>query len=665
LRVVCDIEGNGLNPTRLWCIVAKDIDTGDDYEFTQLTENPEFLAWAQKVTHWAGHHFLGYDAPALRKLCNLDIPYESVTDTLVVSRLVDATLSGKKPHSIEAWGDRLGFPKPHADLKDWSVYHPEMLERCRGDVEITYRLYKHFEGYLTSELWKPSLDLEHFVADFCNTLHINGFGFDAQAAETLRDEIQLEVTRLETAMQAAFGVRIVPGKEIHPKNTKHNTLNRSDFRWVTDGDLTIYVADAPFTRISYEPFNPASPQQRIDELWKAGWRPINKTKGHSDAEKELRTLRRKRRKSADDVLRITELTEKLGEYGLSGYGYSGWSSSDEENLNTLPDDAPGAARLISRYAILNNRLSVLNKQWIPNYVPETGRIHGSFSGIGAWTHRMSHDRPNMGNVPKFDTKQPHKTPYSDRMRSLWVAGRDKFLVGVDAESIQLRIFGHYLDDQEFIDALIKGDKSTGTDPHSVNQRALGAPCRSRDDAKTFIYAWLLGAGVAKVANILGCTREEAAQAVENFIHRYPGLKYLKEKVIPIDAERGYFRGFDGRYVRIFGDDSDSRNHFALAGYLQNGEKIVMARAAKIWYPRLTQEKIDFLPVNLVHDEFQIETKRDVETALYVARTVADAIRQAGDDLNLRCPMAGSILSEHGRVIDGQRLAIGDNWYQTH
>jgi hypothetical protein len=475
----------------LWCAVARDLDTGETYEFLDLVDNPAFRTWAEKVTLWVGHNFLGWDAPALRRLCNLDIPHERVKDTLVLSRLFDATLHDhKKPHSLEAWGQRLGFAKPHADLSDWSVYRPEMLERCRGDVEINVRLFKRFEKFVNSDLWQDAIRLEHFIADFCNTLHINGFAFDIKAAETLRDEIQAEVQSLEKQMQEAFGLRVIPGKEITPRATKHGTLNRSDFRWVADGDLTPFSVDAPFTRISFEQFNPASPSQRIDELWKAGWRPVNETKGHKDVLKELRELKRRRKKTETDHTRIKELEVRVGKYGVSGYGYSGWSSSDEENLHTLPDNAPEATRLIPRYVILNNRLSVLNKQWIPNYVPETGRIHGSFNGIGAWTHRMSHDRPNMGNIPKFDTRQPHKTPYSDRMRSLWCAAPGKYLVGVDAESIQLRIFGHYIQDDEFIKGLVSGDKSKGTDAHSVNQRALGAPCKSRDDAKTFRFGRL-------------------------------------------------------------------------------------------------------------------------------------------------------------------------------
>ena len=308
-----------------------------------------------------------------------------------------------------------------------------------------------------------------------------------------------------------------------------------------------------------------------------------------------------------------------------------------------------------------NRASTL-EQWLGVVKQEDDgqwRIHGSFNHIGAWTGRMSHDRPNMGNIPKFDAKQPHKTPYSDRMRALWCAGTGRFLVGVDAESIQLRILAHYINDPEFTNALVEGKKEDGTDPHSVNQRALGRACKSRDDSKTFIYAFILEAGLGKIAQILSCSKTEAEEARENFLDRYPGLRYIKEEVVPEDAAKGYFIGFDGRAVRIRGEDIDSRKHFTLAGYLQSGESIIMKRAVEIWYPKLRAEGVPFWPVNFVHDEYQTEVLNDLETATYVAETQAAAIRQVGIDLNLRCPMAGSILNSHGKI------AIGETWLETH
>ena len=272
---------------------------------------------------------------------------------------------------------------------------------------------------------------------------------------------------------------------------------------------------------------------------------------------------------------------------------------------------------------------------------------------------MSHDRPNMGNIPKFDEKQPEKTPYSDKMRRLWRAGEGRYLVGVDAEGIQLRILAHYINDERFTTSLISGRKEDGTDPHSLNRRALGRVCKSRDDAKTFIYAWLLGAGIEQVSFILGCNQAEARESNENFIKFYPGLQYLREEVIPRDASRGYFEGLDGRYVKIYGRDYDERKHYALAGYLQNGEAVVMKHAVGLWYPKLTAEKVPFWWVNFVHDEWQTETIRDMEVAEYVARTQADSIREVGVLLGVRCPLAGSILNSHGKI------AIGDNWMETH
>jgi DNA polymerase-1 len=673
--IICDLEADGLSPTQIWIIVTKDVDDGSIRTFKELgTESGRtaFLDFAKTVDVWVGHNFLGYDRLAILAVLGYDIPWDRVIDTLVVSRLLDACLVGKKPHSLEAWGERLGKKKLHAGIEDWSKFTPEMEERCLSDAEVNFLLFKKFRDYIYSPVWSDALRTEHFIHHQSQIIRRNGFAFDLVEAEKLKAEIDREVDGLTEALQTLFPPRSKCLGVVTPKVTKHGTLNRTDFRWLgPNPDLSDYSVAAPFSRISFEPFNPGSAPQRIDRLWEAGWKPTDKTDGHKDAAKRLRDISRTKRKSAALLEERRALEERLERYAVYG-----WKTS-EENLNTLPDTAPDGVKSLVRWLILSNRSSTL-QTWFDAYDHGTGRIHGSFNHIGAWTHRMSHDRPNMGNIPKYDAKQPHKTPYSDRMRALWTSAAGRYLVGVDADSIQLRILAHYINDLEFTTALIAGKKEDGTDPHSVNQRALGRSCRSRDDAKTFIYAWLLGAGIGKVAEILGCSREEAEEAVENFINRFPGLKYIREEVIPNDAARGYFRGFDGRFVRIWGDDISSRSHFALAGYLQNGEVTIMKRASQLWVPRLDREKVPYWWVNFVHDEYQIETIRDLEVAKYVATTVADAIRQVGVDLGLHCPMAGSVLSGHVSPVEHTRTwnetkqkfdvsywAIGDNWMDTH
>lgn len=161
---------------------------------------------------------------------------------------------------------------------------------------------------------------------------------------------------------------------------------------------------------------------------------------------------------------------------------------------------------------------------------------------------------------------------------------------------------------------------------------------------------------------MGCSLAEAKEANDNFLNFYPGLKTLKEEVIPNDANAGWFKGVDGRLVRC-----DSQ-HLMLAGYLQNGESVVMKRATQVWHPRLTKEKVPFKLVDYVHDEWQTEVKGDIELAKYVAEIQADAIRQVGEDLNLNCPLAGSFMAEHGTYKipnTDMYYSIGSTWRDTH
>ena len=333
---------------------------------------------------------------------------------------------------------------------------------------------------------------------------------------------------------------------------------------------------------------------------------------------------------------------------LEHYKRYGWVCN-EDNLATLPSTAPQAAKDLAKWLTLEGRRSSL-QEWI-NCVADDGRIHGKFWHIGAWTQRMSHSKPNQANimaawddrvVPKTAVEEV-KAKYDSKLRECWTA--TNYLLGTDAEGIQLRILAHYMESPVYRDAIVTGDKAKGTDIHTINQKALGSICRSRDDAKTWIYAWLLGAGKPKQASILGCTLKEAKEAEDKFLTALPELKKLRSTVIKRDAMRGYFVGLDGRKVKC------NSEHLMLAGYLQNGEAIIVKRWVLKWVEYAKNAGLDYTLVDIVHDEVQCEVPNK-ETGDKLLSLQKKAMIEVGTELKLFCP-----LSAEG--------SLGFNWRDTH
>ena len=112
---VLDIEGDGLKPTRLWCVVAENAATGEVCVFTDSEQFNRFIA-ANRDSYFVGHNFLSFDVPWLNRLWESDIPYDRVVDTLVLSYMYNPRMPGG--HSLEAWGERMKFPK--LAHEDWS-----------------------------------------------------------------------------------------------------------------------------------------------------------------------------------------------------------------------------------------------------------------------------------------------------------------------------------------------------------------------------------------------------------------------------------------------------------------------------------------------------------------------------------------------------------------
>lgn len=331
------------------------------------------------------------------------------------------------------------------------------------------------------------------------------------------------------------------------------------------------------------------------------------------------------------------------------YERYGWTCS-EVNLASLPLAAPQGARNLTEWLTLEGRRSSL-VEWLGHVGPD-GRIHGRFTHIGTWTGRMAHSAPNQANIPSAFTGEVKSTvdrvkqEYDGRLRALWGVEPGNYLVGTDAEGIQLRILAHLMKSEEYIKAIVSGNKEDETDIHNVNKRALGLPHVTRDMAKTFIYAFLLGAGQGKVAEILGVNLRTAATAIDNFTNSIQGLARLKTDLIPHVAARGWFRGVDGRKVKV------PSEHKALAGMLQNGEAVIMKHAALDWTAKAKKEGIQFKLVTWPHDEWQTEVCGNKATAERLGEIQRQSIVDTGVKFGILCPLAGS-------------TALGRNWRDTH
>lgn len=650
-RITCDIETdeivNGRFPrsvTCVWVAVVTDIPTGehlvfrrpdmyvqDDRELLTINEDHHaFQAILDTADEIWGHNIVKFDAPVLRRLCGFTVEHHKLRDTLIMSRL--GNYNRKGGHSMEALGRSMGEKK--GSFNDWSQLSEEMITYCIQDNKVQAKMAKVFTPMTKDPKWKDAIEIEHLTEALLEEMHVTGFPFNEDKARTLMSEITGRMGHIEDRFKVTFPPKEEQWKTLQYKKTKDGELYATVKRAMGDASRWEKVGE---DLVCYHmvPFNPGSSRHRIDRLNEAGWSPVDKTDGHRD---HIRGGKRLARLMGEEAYQ-----EKLEHYEKYGW------KCNEENLSTLNADAPKETQELAEWLVLEGRRSAL-QEWLDKYNPNTGRIHGEVTCIGAWTGRCAHSKPNTANIASefhgnaTTPVERVKEAYDGRMRECWEAAPGKVLVGTDAEGIQLRILAHLMKSDEYVQAIIHGKKEDETDIHNVNRKALGLDHVTRDMAKTFIYAFLLGAGTGKVAEILQTDSKTAKQSVDNFTRSIEGLSELKGRVIPMCAQRGYFLGLDGRKVMVPGE------HWVLAGMLQNGESVIMKYAKARWTQQARDEGIDYELHNFVHDEWQTSCPPDQADRL--GELQRESIVWAGVKLGVFCPLAGS-------------TDIGNNWRETH
>jgi DNA polymerase I-like protein with 3'-5' exonuclease and polymerase domains len=333
---------------------------------------------------------------------------------------------------------------------------------------------------------------------------------------------------------------------------------------------------------SVEVFNPGSRQQIASRLQEKGWKP-------------------------------KRFTEK------------GQAIVDE---TTLKESEIPEAKLMAEYLLLQKRISQIDS-WL-EAVGRDGRVHGRVITNGAVTGRMTHHSPNMAQVPNSGSE------YGEDCRALWTVEKGYKLVGIDASGLELRMLAHYMNDDAYTNEVINGDI------HTANQKAAGL--ETRNQAKTFIYAFLYGAGSTKIGKITGGGSKEGQVLIDSFLSNTPKLKELREKVARICSSKGSLPGLDGRRLLVRSE------HAALNTLLQGAGAIVMKQALVLLDQRLQEQNIRYGFVANVHDEWQIEVEQG--KAELVGEMGKQAIKDAGTVLQMRCP------------LDGE-FKVGYNWKETH
>ena len=587
-----DIETNGLTDfTRLSdieCIHSLVIIDSQDnvykFRYENINEALDLLGKADAIV---GHNSIGFDYPVLSK--EYGFVHEHVYDTLVMARciypdLFQATFATQptdiKSHSLKAWGQRLGVHKDsHGETEDWSQWSPELEAYCVQDVVVTKKLY---EFLMKREPSQQMLDLEHQFAMEMRRQEYNGFTFDVESAEKLVADLMITRQKLHQEFQEMFPPKIeVLKSHWYTNGMGDNFPTKKSMIEVGYKPNQIFKGDPKQKEI---PFNPNSRDQICEHLMKRGWKPK---------------------------------------------AYEGKRPAINEGV--LKEIGTPEALKLCEYLLLTKRLGQIaegNQAWLK--LEKNGVLHGRVNTNGTVSGRCSHHNPNVAQVPAV------RAPYGKECRSLFTAPKGNVLVGCDASGLELRCLAHYLstwDNGEYGKLILEGDI------HTHNQKAAGL--ETRDQAKSFIYSTIYGAGDAKIGKIIGGTSKDGKRLKDKFKHSIPAYQKLWDAVANKVETSNTLIGLDGRKLPC------RSSHSALNLLLQSAGAVIMKQAL-VEFLRIAKQPF-VLHAN-IHDEVQLSC--DVKHADDLGLAFVQAIKDAGTTLKFKCP------------LDGE-YNIGNNWVETH
>jgi len=641
-NIVLDIETNDLyyDATTIHCISIKI----EDAPTVVYTSRPikgscgsidDCLEELQKGGRLIMHNGINFDIPTIYKLTGVDL-YKTceVVDTLLISQLkypnlimLDTNRKSIPPkykgkHGLMAWGYRLGKYKGDYGSQDnaWDKLTVEMVEYCRTDTEVTHALYHRF---LRQGLPPPeAIRIEQEFAKIIARQEHYGWKFDIPKAEAMHIELLEDIEEAEEELFKVFKPINTWFPKGYPKVAIKKNGEKSVVLLRQEAEGYHYNDDFEWGKFEDVTFNPGSSQHVVKWI-----------EHYFGKQKWIRNEPTDNNPLGSPKTGAEHLERMFGDYKWSYY--------------------------LLKYLILTKLLGQLatgDKSWM-NHIKSDGRIHGSVDTLGAVTRRCTHRSPNLAQVPSVKKDTKLSPELGGRCRDLFIVGEGKKLIGCDADALELRTLSHFMaryDGGEYGRIVDEGKKEDGTDVHTVNTKSAGLS--TRDDGKTFIYAFLYGAGDEKIGKISGGGKKEGKRLKTKFLTKIPAIKQLSEGVQEAVKKRGSINAIDGNpyYIRS--------SHSALNVLLQGAGAMVMkywlveadARLSEkyenSWTAQLSGAKVQYEFVGNIHDEAQAEVDEDISKE--VAGILEEAFLTITPQLGFRIPLRGT-------------ADIGDSWYDTH
>ena len=277
----------------------------------------------------------------------------------------------------------------------------------------------------------------------------------------------------------------------------------------------------------------------------------------------------------------------------------------------------------------------------------TGRIHSSFQQAVAATGRLSSTEPNLQNIPI-------RTAEGRRVRQAFICDPGNKMLAADYSQVELRIMAHLSQDKGLLSAFSNAQdvhKATAADVFGIALDEVSID--QRRSAKAINFGLIYGMSAFGLANQLNISRGEAAEYVDRYFEKYPGVRKYMDETQALADEKGYVETLFGR--RLYLPDIHAGNGMlrkaaqrtAINAPMQGTAADIIKRAMIDIDHWLAMGELDARMLLQVHDELVFEvSEKDLE--------------QLTQGVKFRMTSAAAL--DVPLVVD---VGVGDNWDEAH